>query len=121
MHDALDDFPAGVGAVAIRKRPTLPPTIAERIQSYYAQTRADTVMYREVIIEAAESRGWLVSEYEVKKIFSEAEKALGLDDISRHLTKTGKALGPPWTKDHRLATAAAYIAAPKASERRAKK
>ena len=108
---ALDDLPASVGAIAIRARPALPPTIAERITNYWAQTRADGVMYRDVIAEAAEARGWPVSEYDVKTVFSDAAGTLGLDDISGFLDETGKTLGKPWTKDHRLAAAAAIVAA----------
>ena len=108
---ALDDLPASVGAIAIRKNPKLPPTIAERITNYWANARADGVMYRDVLAEAAVARGWPVSEYETKTVFDEAADALGIDDMSVFLKETGKALGKPWDKDHRLATAAAIAAA----------
>jgi hypothetical protein len=108
---ALDGLPNGVRAIAIRRRPALPPTVAERIQSYYAQTRADGVMYRDAIAEAASARGWLVHEYDAKTVLGQAAKALGLRDISARMNEIGKALGPPWQKDHRLATAAAIVAA----------
>lgn len=111
VESALDALPAGIGAIALRQRPTLPPTVAERIQSYYAQTRADTVMYREVIIEAAVARHWRVLDYDVKTVFADAAGVLGVDDISQHLAAIGKSLGAPWTKDHRLATAAGIVAA----------
>jgi hypothetical protein len=108
---ALDALPAGVAAIALRKSPKLPPTVAERIQSYYAQTRADGVMYRDVLAEAAKARGWSVYEYEPKTVLGQAAKALGLRDITPLMNEFGKALGPPWQKDHRLATAAAIVAA----------
>ena len=108
---ALDGFPQGVSAIALRKRPKLPPTIAERIQSYYAQTRADTVMFREVIIESAEARGWTVTDYEAKSVIDLAASIPGLEDIEERLKAVGKTLGPPWTKDHRVAAAAAFLAA----------
>lgn len=106
---ALDEFPAEIGAIAIRKRPKLPPTVAERITSYWAQTRADPVMYRDAIAEAAAARGWSVHEYETKSVLAEAADALGLEDVSERLKEIGNALGPPWQKDHRLATAAALV------------
>ena len=112
---ALDELPAGVGAIAIRKNPKLPPTIAERITNYWANARADGVMYRDVLAEAAEAKGWPVSDYETKTVLSEAADALGIDDMSAFLKDTGKAIGKPWDKDHRLATAAA-IAAGKAAK-----
>ena len=103
----MDALPAGVAAIALRKSPKLPPTVAERIRSYYAQTRADGVMYRDVLAEAAKARGWSVHEYEPKTVLGQAAKALGLRDITPLMNEFGKALGPPWQKDHRLATAAA--------------
>lgn len=103
----LESLPAGVGAIAIRKRPPLPATIVERIASYHAQTRADGVMYREALAESAQPLGWSVMEYEARTVFREAAEALGLDDISPRLDKIGKALGRPWRKDHQLATTAA--------------
>jgi hypothetical protein len=107
---ALAALPPNVRAIAIRKRPLLPPTITERIASYHAQTRADGVMYRDVLAEAAQALGWSVSEYEAKTVLDEAATALGLDDISARLREIGRALGPPWQKDHRLAAAAAMAA-----------
>jgi hypothetical protein len=59
-------------------------------------------MYRDVLAEAAQARGWSVVEYETTTV---------LDDIGPRLDEIGKALGPPWQKDHRLAAAAALIAA----------
>jgi len=107
----LEALPAGIYAIAIRKRPPLPATVAERIADYHAQTRADGVMYRDALAETAQALGWSVVEYGVKTVFREAAEALGLGDISPRLGEIGKALGPPWQKDHRLAAAAAIVAA----------
>jgi hypothetical protein len=100
--NAFKSLPANVQGIAIRRRPPLPATVAERIADYHAQTRADGVMYRDVLAEAAQARGWSVVEYETTTV---------LDDIGPRLDEIGKALGPPWQKDHRLAAAAALIAA----------
>jgi hypothetical protein len=108
---ALDELPGNIRAIAIRRRPALPPTVAERIQSYHAQTRADGVMYRDEIAAAARARGWLVHEYDAKTVLGQAAKVLGLADITPRLNTIGKTLGPPWQKDQRLATAAAIVAA----------
>ena len=109
---ALDELPVDVKAIAIRKRPVLPPTVAERIANYRAQNVADTVMYRDALAEAAKARGWSVHEYDAKTVFAEATEALGLDeDISVRLKEIGKVFGPPWQRDHKLATAAAIVAA----------
>lgn len=109
---ALDDLPENVKGIAIRKRPKLPDTVAERIADYWAQNRADWVMYRDVLADAARARGWSVHEYDTKTVLAEASEALGLDeDIAAWLKEIGKRFGPPWQKDHRLATAAAIVAA----------
>jgi hypothetical protein len=99
--------PAKISTIALRASPTLPATVAERISSYYAQTRADGVMYRDALARAAEARGWSVHFYDARKVLSEAASALGLRSLDDLLQKTGAALGPPWQKDHRVAMAAA--------------
>ena len=108
-RNALEALPAGVAAIAIRKRAKLPPTIAERLTDYRSQNVADSVLYQDALAEAAQALGMSVIEYDTKMVFEEAAEALGLADISTRLRDIGKALGPPWTKDHRLATAAALV------------
>ena len=97
--------------VALRQCPELPPTVAERIKDYTAQNVADWVMYRKALAAAAEARGWTVHWYEAKKVFDAAREALGIADIDAHFVKLRKAIGPPWNKDHKLAMAAAIVAA----------
>jgi hypothetical protein len=99
---ALEALPAGVSGIAIRRRWALPPTIAERITDYRAQTRADSAMYREALAKAARALVWFVSEYEVKTVLQ--------GDFAARLETMGAALGRPWTKDHRVAAAAAMAA-----------
>lgn len=90
----------GIGAIALRECPPLPATIEECITNVRARNNADWVMYREVLAGAARELGW--------KVVWFAAKTLTTDDArSRQI---GKALGPPWTVDHRLAMAAALAA-----------
>lgn len=97
--------------VALRKCPQLPPTIAERIQDYRAQNVADWVMYRKALAAAAEARGWPVHWYDAKSVLDAARQALRLEDLDAHFLQVRKAAGPPWNKDHKLAMAAAIVAA----------
>jgi len=97
--------------VALRQCPELPPTVAERIADYQAQNVADWVMYRKALAAAAEARGWAVQWYDAKKVFDAASKRLRIADIDAHFVKLRKAIGPPWNKDHKLAMAAAIVAA----------
>jgi hypothetical protein len=98
-----EQLPVAVTTIALRKCPALPPTVAERIASYRAQCVADSVMYRDVLADAAQARGWSVYWYDSKRVLADAV-------INGLLRDAGKSLGPPWTKDHRLAMAAAITA-----------
>jgi hypothetical protein len=102
--------------VALRERQQLPPTIAERIQDYRAQNVADWVMYRNALASAADARGWPVHWYDAKTVFDAASKALGIENLDAHFLELRRAIGPPWNKDHRLAMAAAIVAAKAVAE-----
>jgi hypothetical protein len=97
------ELAVAIEGVALRVCPPLPPTVAERLTSYRAQNVADWVMYREALAGAARARGWAVSWYDAKRVLADAA-------ISGLVRDTGKALGPPWQKDHQLAMAAALVA-----------
>jgi hypothetical protein len=110
-------LPGRIFGVALRECPGwLPPTIAERIQDYRAQNVADWVMYRKALAAAAEARGWAVHWFDAKKVFDAASEALRrvnkLDgDLDAHFLQLRKSIGSPWGKDHRVAMAAAIVAA----------
>lgn len=106
-----NEGPARVTGIALRVRQPLPPTVAERIKDYRAQNVADWVMYREALALAAEERGWAVHWYDVKTVFGSASKALNVKDIEAHFAEVRRTIGPPWIKDHKLAMAAAIVAA----------
>jgi hypothetical protein len=110
--DALASaVPSRIRGIVLRECPRLPPTVAERIQGYRANTVADTVMYRHALAAAAEARGWGVHWYAAKGVLASARAALHVDDIEAHFLQLRKTLGPPWQKDHTLAMAAAIVAA----------
>jgi hypothetical protein len=99
--------PARIVGISIRACPPLPATVAERIADYRAQNVADTVMYREALARAATARGWSVRWYDARRVFPDAARALDRASVDDLLARTGKAIGPPWQKDHRVAMAAA--------------
>jgi len=103
--------PGRIVGVALRQCPTLPPTIAERIKDYRAQNVADWVMYRKALAAATEARGWAVHWYDAKKVFGAASEALGIEDLDAHFLQFRRSIGAPWGKDHKLAMAAAMVAA----------
>ena len=97
--------------IALRKCPPLPPTIAERITDHRAQNNADWVMYRKALAAAAEERGWPVHWYEAKKVLGAASQALRVANLDAYFLQVRRAVGPPWNNDHKLAMAAAVVAA----------
>jgi hypothetical protein len=97
--------------VALRKCPQLPLTIAERIKDYRAQNVADWVMYRKSLASAAEARDWPVHWYDAKSVSSAASQALRVESFDAHFLQMRKAVGPPWNNDHKVAMAAAIVAA----------
>ena len=109
---AVAEAVPSIRGVALRKCPTLPPTIAERIKDYRAQNNADWVMYRQAMASAAEARGWPVHWYDAKSVFDAARRALRVEHLDTHFLKLRKTLGPSWNNDHKLAMAAAIVALP---------
>lgn len=100
-----------IAAIALRVRPALPPTVAERIQSYRAMCVADWVMYRQVLADAASARGWRVRWYDAAEVAAEAATSLRLATMDDLFARAKKAAGPPWRAEHRMALAAAIVAA----------
>ena len=109
--DALAaDLPSPVRSLSLRTwPPDFPADIAVQRRSPY-EARADAVMYRQVLAEVAEARGWSVHLYDAKGVVAQAADQLGerADDLLLDLRSR---LGAPWTKDHRTAMAAAIVAA----------
>lgn len=103
--------PVPIASIAIRVCPKLPPTTEERISDTRAANVADSVMYREALATAAESRGWLVHWYDRDQVFRDAAAALGREDVNAFLSAMGRSIGPPWQAKHKLAAAAAIVAA----------
>ena len=91
--------------------PDFPDNIAVQRRPPY-QSRADSVMYCQVLAECAHDRGWQVHLYDAKNVETQVARALG-DRVRDVLDGPRATLGPPWTKDHRLALAAAILAGSK--------
>lgn len=73
------------------------------------ESRADSVMYLQVLAECARARSWTVHHFDAKRVEVEAAERLGAraDDV---LKGPRAVLGPPWNKDHRAALAATIVA-----------
>jgi hypothetical protein len=72
------------------------------------ESRADSVMYRQVLAELARARGWKVHLYDAREVESRAVSVLG-ERAEEVLHGPRATLGPPWAKDHRMALAATVM------------
>jgi hypothetical protein len=71
--------------------------------------RADSVLYCQVLAECAQARGWEVHLFSARDVEAQAARVLGTR-APEVLHGPRATLGPPWTKDHRMALAATVIA-----------
>ena len=109
--DAVATVVSPILGIALRNCPPLPPTIAERLKDYRSRNVADWVMYRKALASAADARGWPVHWFDAKTAFAVATKTMGVENLDAHCLHLRRTLGPPWNQDHKLAMAAAIVAA----------
>ncbi len=111
--EALDRLTADVDqpilSMSLRAWPADFPTDITIIRRVPHEARADSVMYRQVLAEAADERGWAQHRFDARTVEAEVRALLGerADDI---LIGPRRRLGPPWNKDHRMALAATILA-----------
>jgi hypothetical protein len=109
---ALDDIaavlPEPVVSISLRTwPPDFPDDIAVQLRAPY-EARADAIMYRQILADLAHARDWQVHLYDAKQVEAQAVGILTnrADDVLHGPRAT---LGPPWTKDHRIALAATIV------------
>jgi hypothetical protein len=110
---ALDELgrasPEAIDTISLRAWPAdFPEDIAVQRRAPH-ESRADSIMYCKVLAELARVRGWVVHTYNAKTVEDEAIRILGgrANEVLRAPRAT---LGPPWSKDHRMALAATIVA-----------
>ena len=109
LDDLVSSIPAPITALVVRGWPSdFPEDIAVRRRPPF-ESRADSVMYCQVLAEIAKERGWDVRTYNAKNVEAEAASVLG-SRANEVLHGPRKRLGPPWSKDHRTALAATIVA-----------
>jgi hypothetical protein len=110
---ALDELAAAVPepivSLSVRDWPAdFPADVATQRRVPY-ESRADSVMYCQVLADLAGARGWAVHRFDAKTVEADAARVLG-DRAHAVLHGPRRALGPPWSKDHRVALAATVLA-----------
>ena len=108
FDDLASSLPGPIVSISLRAMPSdFPTDIAVQRRTPY-ESRADAIMYRQVLAEIAGARGWTVRFYEAKHVEAQAVRLLG-DRADAILHGPRASLGPPWTKDHRVALAATIV------------
>jgi hypothetical protein len=103
-------LPEPIASMSLRSWPLdFPEDIAVQRRVPY-EARADSVMYLQVLAELADARGWALHLYAARDVERQAAAVLG-DRAGAVLHGPRTTLGPPWTKDHRIALAATIMAA----------
>lgn len=110
LDDLAGAVPAPIVSMSLRAWPADFPDDVAVLRRVPYESQADSVMYRQVLAELAGERGWAVHLYDAGRVEAEAAAMLGAraDDVLRGPRRR---LGPPWSKDHRLALAATILAA----------
>jgi hypothetical protein len=106
---ALDALPTGIVSISLRTWPLDFPDDIEVLRRAPYEARADAIMYRQELAELAHARDWDVHVYDAKAVVGQAVRLLG-ERADEVLRGPRAALGPPWTKDHRIALAATIVA-----------
>jgi hypothetical protein len=108
LDELAEALPAPIESMSLRAWPAdFPGDIAVQRRVPY-ESRADSVMYRQVLAELARARGWTVHAYDGKDVEGEAARILG-ERAGEVLNGPRARLGPPWSKDHRMALAATIV------------
>ena len=102
-------LPAPVESLSLRTWPADFPDDIETQRRAPYESRADAIMYRQVLADLAAERGWQVHRYDAKHVLDRAVVLLG-ERSDEVLEAPRQRLGPPWTKDHRVALAATVVA-----------
>jgi hypothetical protein len=110
---ALDELatalPQPIDSMSLRAWPLdFPEDVTIQRRAPY-DARADGVMYRQVLAELAHARDWEVHLYNAKDVVGQAVRMLA-DRADEILHGPRVTMGPPWTKDHRMALAATIVA-----------
>jgi hypothetical protein len=109
LDELATSSPEPIVSMSLRAWPAdFPENIAVQRRPPY-ESRADSVMYCQVLAELAHERGWVVHVYNSKGIEDEAVRMLG-ERAEQVLYGPRATLGPPWSKDHRMALAAIIVA-----------
>jgi hypothetical protein len=108
LDELASTLPEPIVSMSVRGWPADFPEDIEVQRRVPYESRADSVMYCRVLAQLADERGWRVHRYDAKDVEDEAVRILG-DRADEVLHGPRATLGPPWSKDHRMALAATIV------------
>lgn len=109
LDQLAGSLPVPIVSMSLRAWPLdFPDDIVVQRRPPY-ESRADSVMYCQVLSECAHVRGWEVHLFDAKDVEAQAARKLG-ERAGDVLYGPRATLGPPWTKDHRTALASTILA-----------
>jgi hypothetical protein len=109
LDQLVSALPEPIVSMSLRAWPLdFPEDIVVQRRAPY-ESRADSVMYRQVLAELARARGWDVHVYDAKDVEARAVSKLA-ERADEVLFGPRATMGPPWAKDHRMALAATILA-----------
>jgi hypothetical protein len=109
---ALDEIEAAlrvpIMSISLRAWPRdFPDDIAVQRRSPH-EARADAIMYRRILSDLGRARSYHVHTYNAKTVEAQAVSILA-ERAEEVLNGPRAMLGPPWTRDHRVALAATIV------------
>jgi hypothetical protein len=101
---------AGCGLLLASGRP-IPGRLHAILASHALIHAAEGQMFRDVLVRASEHFSLPVTGIREREVLARAAEAAGLPapELQRRVGEMGRALGPPWRQDEKLATLAAWV------------
>jgi hypothetical protein len=101
-----------IARCAIVARQGAMPALEEVVKAHPRIHTAEGVFFRDVLRDAAESHRLATQVFPPKELDALAAKAMTIPSaqLAKLLDRAGKGLGPPWGKDQRMASLAAWTA-----------
>jgi hypothetical protein len=107
----------GAGVIAASTRPL--PSLARILASHALIHSAEGELFRSVLCQTCEKYRFPVLRAKERDLYSTAGVPLGIspDAIQSRLSEIGRAAGPPWRQDEKLAALIAWLALAAASKK----
>ena len=98
------------GVTTGRGRPDF--TFQQALSTHAAMHNADGWLFREALLQAGQKLGLSMTAAPPDAVYAEAATAVGVSatEIEARIRELGVDLGPPWGRDEKLASAAAWLA-----------